>query len=85
MEQSTARENAIAAVTGWQSNGTRINFKETPVRQLFGTNVFSEEVMRARLPEQWTLESFPFKKQPGVSQKQMRGFAELHFVAKAAT
>ncbi|WP_406699587.1 glutamine synthetase III [Singulisphaera sp. Ch08] len=51
MDHCSARESAIAAVTGWQSNGTRINFKETPVRQLFGTNVFSEEVMRARLPE----------------------------------
>lgn len=40
-------------------------------------------IERAKLPEQWTLESFPFKKQPGVSQKQMRGFAELDFVAKA--
>lgn len=40
-------------------------------------------VDRAKLPEKWTLESFPFKKQPGVSQKQMRGFAELDFVAKA--
>lgn len=40
-------------------------------------------IERARLPEQWTLESFPFKKQPGVSQKQIRGFAELDFVAKA--
>jgi DNA replication protein DnaC len=40
-------------------------------------------IQRAKLPEMWTLESFPFKKQPGVSQKQMRGFAELDFVAKA--
>jgi len=39
-------------------------------------------IERAKLPEQWTLESFPFKKQPGVSQKQMRGFAELDFIAK---
>jgi DNA replication protein DnaC len=38
---------------------------------------------RARLPEQWTLESFPWKRQPGVSQKQMRGFAELDFITKA--
>jgi DNA replication protein DnaC len=38
---------------------------------------------RAKLPERWTLESFPFKKQPGVSQKQIRGFAELDFIAKA--
>lgn len=39
-------------------------------------------IERARLPEQWTLETFPFKKQPGVSQRQMRTFAELDFVAK---
>jgi DNA replication protein DnaC len=38
---------------------------------------------RARLPEQWTLESFPFKRQPGISQKQMRGFAALEFMDKA--
>ena len=46
-------------------------------------NALSWRIERARLPEQWTLESFPFKKQPGVSQKQMRGFADLDFVAKA--
>ena len=40
-------------------------------------------IERARLPEEWTLESFPFKKQPGVSPRQMRVFAELDFVAKA--
>jgi DNA replication protein DnaC len=38
---------------------------------------------RARLPEAWTLESFPFKRQPGVSVKQMRSFAELDFIPKA--
>ena len=40
-------------------------------------------IQKARLPEQWTLESFPFKKQPGVNQRQIRGFAELDFLAKA--
>jgi DNA replication protein DnaC len=40
-------------------------------------------IERAKLPEKWTLESFPFKQQTGVSQKQMRGFAELEFIAKA--
>jgi DNA replication protein DnaC len=40
-------------------------------------------IERARMPEKWTLESFPFKKQTGVSQKQIRGLAELDFVAKA--
>jgi DNA replication protein DnaC len=40
-------------------------------------------IRQARLPEQWTLESFPFKRQPGVSQKQIRTFTELEFIARA--
>ena len=40
-------------------------------------------INRARLPETWTLESFPWKRQPGVSQKQIRGFAALDFVGRA--
>ena len=40
-------------------------------------------IKRAGLPEQWTLESFPFKKQPGVSQKQIRSLADLDFIARA--
>jgi len=40
-------------------------------------------IKQARIPEQWTLESFPFKKQPGVDQRQVRTFAELGFIAKA--
>jgi DNA replication protein DnaC len=40
-------------------------------------------IERAKLPEEWSLESFPWKKQPGVSQRQMRAFAELDFVPKA--
>lgn len=40
-------------------------------------------IKRAALPEQWTLESFPFKRQPGVSRRQITGFASLDFVARA--
>lgn len=40
-------------------------------------------IKNAGMPEQWTIESFPFKKQPGVSQRQIRAFAELEFVGKA--
>jgi DNA replication protein DnaC len=40
-------------------------------------------IKNARMPEQWTLESFPFKKQTGVSQRQIRTFAELDFIPKA--
>ncbi|MBP1598662.1 MAG: IstB domain protein ATP-binding protein [Acidobacteria bacterium] len=38
---------------------------------------------RAHLPELWTLETFPYAKQPGVNRRQIRTFAELDFVPKA--
>jgi DNA replication protein DnaC len=40
-------------------------------------------IKRAGLPEEWTLESFPFAKQPGISRKQIRNFAELDFIGRA--
>src|SRR5881409_2457010 len=40
-------------------------------------------IRRANLPERWSLETFPFDRQPGVSRKQIRTFAELDFLAKA--
>jgi len=39
-------------------------------------------IKRAGMPEQWTLESFPFKRQTGVSQRQIRTFAALDFILK---
>ena len=54
MDQSTtARQSAIAAVTSRpQTNGSpRVNFKETHLKDLFGSNVFNEEVQRQRLPK----------------------------------
>lgn len=38
---------------------------------------------RAQLPEVWTLETFPFKVQTGVRERQIRTLAELDFVPKA--
>jgi DNA replication protein DnaC len=40
-------------------------------------------IRRANLPERWSLETFPFARQPGVNRKQIRAFAELDFVSKA--
>jgi DNA replication protein DnaC len=40
-------------------------------------------IKRADMPELWTLETFPFNKQPGVNRKQIRAFAELDFIPKA--
>jgi len=39
---------------------------------------------KARLPERWTLETFPFDRQPGVNRTQIRQLAELDFVARTA-
>src|SRR4051794_5544733 len=54
MDQSTtARQNAIASIVDRHSeNHTQhVDFKKTPAKSLFGVNVFSDEVMRTRLPE----------------------------------
>src|SRR5664279_6475292 len=36
-------------------------------------------IKHAAMPEQWSIESFPWKRQPGVNQRQIRTFAELDF------
>jgi len=53
MDLADARRNAVNAVTAWPANGngTRIPPKDGSVRQMFGVNVFSDEVMRSRLPD----------------------------------
>lgn len=38
---------------------------------------------QAKIPFDWTLESFPFKKQPAVNKKQIMDLAQLDFVASA--
>ena len=40
-------------------------------------------IRHANLPERWSLETFPFARHPGVNRKQIHGFAELEFIAKA--
>jgi DNA replication protein DnaC len=39
-------------------------------------------IRRANLPERWSLETFPYSRQPGVKRKLIQAFAELDFVAK---
>lgn len=73
---------------------TRAEEEGTPFPELFARLLraqyhFRQEsalawrIRRAALPEQWTLESFPYKLQPGISQRQIRSFAELDFVGRA--
>ncbi|MBI4878701.1 MAG: ATP-binding protein [Planctomycetes bacterium] len=40
-------------------------------------------IKQARLPFPWTIESFPFQRQTGVSRRQIRNFATLEFVPRA--
>jgi DNA replication protein DnaC len=39
-------------------------------------------IRRARLPERWTLETYPFAKQPGVPAPTVKQWAELDFLAQ---
>lgn len=40
-------------------------------------------IKRANLPEMWSLETFPFDLQPGVSRRQINALADLDFMARA--
>lgn len=40
-------------------------------------------IKNAKLPERWTLETFPFKIQTGVDRRQIKTFAELDFIARS--
>jgi glutamine synthetase len=45
-----ARQDAIAAVTHYKSNGAALDFRKTPSSELFAANVFNDRVMKDRLP-----------------------------------
>ncbi len=43
----------------------------------------ANRVAQAHLPWQWTIETFPFERQSGVSKAQILGLADLEFVRRA--
>src|SRR5687768_15830908 len=49
---STVRQQAIRSIATAQHKLNRVDFKKTHVKDLFGINVFNEEVQRSRLPKQ---------------------------------
>jgi glutamine synthetase len=51
MKPSRARDSAIQAITSWPTTGRRAPRSAASIRTLFGINVFSDEIMKARLPE----------------------------------
>lgn len=48
---TASRAHAIAAINSYRSAGQAWNFRETPTSEIFGANVFSSTVMKARLPK----------------------------------
>ena len=46
---SNARLNAIAAVTNYRATAPALDFSKTSAGEIFGSNVFNDRVMKARL------------------------------------
>jgi DNA replication protein DnaC len=40
-------------------------------------------IKQAGMPEKWTLETFPFKRQPGVARRKIHAFSGLDFIDRA--
>jgi len=49
----------------------------------FQERSLEHRIRRARLPERWALESFPFDRQPGVRKAALLQLASLEFVPRA--
>lgn len=75
-ELATAEQNEL----GYQDLLARLLRAQWHANQ---ESALAWRIRRAAMPEEWTLESFPWKRQPGVSRKQIRGFAALDFIGKS--
>ena len=58
----------------------RLALEEARVRQ---EKSLTNRLKQAKIPWDWTLESFPFAEQPGVNQTQIKSLAGLEFVRRA--
>ena len=44
------------------------------------TRALASRIKKAKMPWTWTLDTFPFKQQPGVSKTQVMSLAKLDFI-----
>src|SRR6202166_5140375 len=51
MSTENARSRAVQTIAAAKHKLNRVNFKETPIKDLFGINVFNEEAQRQRIPK----------------------------------
>lgn len=75
LEKAQAQQHSYAWLL------TQLLEHELAARQVRATD--SRE-QRARLPEKWTLRSFPWERQPGVDRREILQLAELDFVSTAS-
>lgn len=47
----TPRQKAVEAIANTEYDLNQLDFRGTPLKDLFGSLVFSEEVQKARLPK----------------------------------
>jgi DNA replication protein DnaC len=70
-------EKTSPSYTDFLARLLREEYQEQDMRFL------EHRIRRARLPERWDLETFPWERQPGVKKTQVEQLAELDFVPSA--
>ena len=51
MSSNSARRSAVQAITTYKPEASPLNFYDTKPTDIFGCNVFTDKVMRERLPK----------------------------------
>ncbi|MBT6477505.1 MAG: ATP-binding protein [Gammaproteobacteria bacterium] len=54
--------------------------RQTQLRQPTPKRSMANRIKQAKLPWEWSIESFPFEQQPKVSPSQIRSLASLDFI-----
>lgn len=76
----TVLDNALTCAPAYEEVIYQLLCEESRYRQ---EKSLEYRIKQARLPWDWSLETFPFKHQPGVNRSQIRSLAGLQFVGKA--
>jgi len=74
-------ENAEKQAPSYSAFLVRLLREEYQTQQM---RFLEHRIRRARLPERWTLDTYPWERQPGVSKAAIMQLAQLDFVARAA-
>jgi DNA replication protein DnaC len=74
-------ENAEKQAPSYSEFLARLLREEYQTQQM---RFLEHRIRRARLPERWTLETYPWDLQPGVSKSSIMQLAQLDFVDRAA-